>query len=361
MNRLATSILGIALALAARGAIADGGDAQVPPYAHIVVIVDENKDVAPMMDPRVAPNFVRLARQYGMATHFYGEVHPSEANYIALVGGDTFGIHDDDAYYCHQGLKDPQCVGTDRPDYPDHTIHAPTIGDQLAAKGLSWAAYYQSLPEPGSLAPNAGDPAWFTGMRSSALYASKHSGFINFADVQHAPDRAKHIVGFERLYADITADTLPAFALIVPNQCDDMHGLHVRGMPPGCDAAEMNALIGRGDAVLGDLVARLQATKAWNSPQNFAIVITYDESGRLKQGGCCGVTPGAPSNFGGGQIPTLVITNHGPRGLADATAYNHYSLLRTIEDAFGISEHLGHAADTAAGVQPMVKLFAAGP
>jgi hypothetical protein len=49
----------------------------------------------------------------------------------------------------------------------------------------------------------------------------------------------------------------------------------------------------------------------------------------------------------------VVITNHGPRGLSDDTPYNHYSLLRTIEDAFGPPEHLGHAADGAKGVVPM--------
>jgi len=55
-----------------------------------------------------------------------------------------------------------------------------------------------------------------------------------------------------------------------------------------------------------------------------------------------------------------VITNHGPRGLSDPTPYSHYSLLRTIEDAFGISEHLGHAASTSEGVRPMAPLFVAG-
>ena len=55
----------------------------------------------------------------------------------------------------------------------------------------------------------------------------------------------------------------------------------------------------------------------------------------------------------------MVITNHGPRGVRDDTPYNHYSLLRTIEDAFGIDQHLGHAGDTDKGVTPMVKLFQA--
>ena len=69
------------------------------------------------------------------------------------------------------------------------------------------------------------------------------------------------------------------------------------------------------------------------------------------------MTPDAPSNFGGGHIPTIVITNHGPRGVTDATPYNHYSLLRTIEDAFGIRDYLGLAAATDQGVKPMLPLF----
>ncbi len=140
-----------------------------------------------------------------------------------------------------------------------------------------------------------------------------------------------------------------------------MHGIFGSNVPKDCTGQNRAALIGRGDKVLGDLVARLQATPAWSGPGNFAIVITFDEGGGRSREGCCGVTPNAASNYGGGHIPTVVITNHGPRGVADATPYNHYSLLRTIEDAFGIKQHLGHAADTRKGVVPMLKLFAVAP
>ena len=75
--------------------------------------------------------------------------------------------------------------------------------------------------------------------------------------------------------------------------------------------------------------------------------------------GCCAYEPGSLANFGGGRVATIVIANHGPRGLQDATPYNHFSLLRTVEDAFGIQEHLGHAADTDKGVLSMQPLFAA--
>jgi hypothetical protein len=144
----------------------------------------------------------------------------------------------------------------------------------------------------------------------------------------------------------------------VPNQCNDMHGLHGDGVPDDCEGANKAALIRRGDAFAGDLVRRIQATPMWAGRSNVAIVITFDEGAGKTREGCCGITPEAASNFGGGHIPTVVITNHGPRGLRDDTPYSHYSLLRTIEDGFGITTYLGHAADSSRGVQPMVKLFA---
>jgi hypothetical protein len=332
----------------------------VPRYEHVFVIIEENKDYSQILDPAAAPNIAGLAAKYGNATQFFAEVHPSEANYVALLGGDTFGIQDDDAYYCHAGDTRPMCNGAAAPGYPDHTVRARHLGDQLAAKGLSWKGYYESLPQPGSPAVTATDPKFDNGTRKTALYASKHSGFMNFAGVQADPRRAERIVGYEQLDRDLAADTLPAFAVIVPNQCNDMHGLHGVGVPDDCDGDHKPALIRRGDAHAGELVRKLQASKAWAGRGNVAIVITFDEGAGKTREGCCGVTPEAASNFGGGHIPTLVITNHGPRGMTDETPYSHYSLLRTLEDAFGIDERLGHAGDTAAGVQPMTKLFAAG-
>jgi hypothetical protein len=208
----------------------------------------------------------------------------------------------------------------------------------------------------------ASDPSIDDGTRNTALYATKHSGFINFKSVQTDPRRAEHMVGFAQLKEDIQADRLPTFALIVPNQCNEMHGLSGPKTPRDCNAAlDLPGLIRRGDAEVGALVRALQATPAWRSNENVAIVVTFDEgSGRTREG-CCGVTPGAASNYGGGHIPTIVITNHGPRGLHDPTPYSHYSLLRTLEDAFGLSEHLGRAADVKGGVVPMAPLFAVAP
>ena len=338
--------------------IAQQGLEGVPVYQHIFVIIEENKDYVQILNVAAAPQITRLAATYGDATHFYAEVHPSEANYVALLGGDTFGIHDDDAFYCRAGSSRPLCDGSRSAAYVDHTVQKPHLGDQLLSVGLTWKGYYESLPEPGSLAATASDPKYDNGTRKTALYASKHSGFMNFADVQADPKRAERIVGFEQLDHDLGAGHMPSFAVIVPNQCNDMHGLHGAGVPADCDGDNKAALIKRGDAFVGDLVRKIQTSSVWSAPGNVAIVITFDEGAGKTREGCCGVTPDASSNFGGGHIPTVVITNHGPRGVADETPYSHYSLLRTIEDGFGVGEHLGHAADDGAGVTPMRALFA---
>jgi hypothetical protein len=140
-----------------------------------------------------------------------------------------------------------------------------------------------------------------------------------------------------------------------------MHGRDGRHVPLDCRFNNERGLIARGDRTIGELVDKIQASPIWSAPGNTAVVITWDEDdgphGDNRVEGCCGYDPKSPANFGGGHIPTIVITNHGPRGVSDDTPYNHYSLLRTTEDAFCIGEHLGHAADTAAGVKSMVRLF----
>ena len=336
----------------------------MPRYAHVFVIVAENKGYELVIGPGTsAPNINRLAQQYGLASQFFAEVHPSEGNYIAMLAGDTLGIHDDDAYYCKPGTQDTWCTKSHRSDYVDHTFTARSLVDQLQSRGLTWKAYMESLPEPGSLAvrwptkekPVAGLP--------TQLYAAKHNGFMNFRAVQQDPARRSKIVDFDALYRDLASGDMPNYAHIVPNQCNDMHGRDEGpDVPPDCQKRNTRALIARGDRVIDGLVTRVMASAVWRSPDNTAIVITFDENDKdERQGpdqGCCGNDPGSAANAGGGRIPTVVITNHGPRGVVDDTPYNHYSLLRTTEAAFGISEYLGHAADERHGVVTMTPLFA---
>ena len=336
----------------------------MPRYTHIFIIVAENKGYDLVIGPRsAAPNINRLAQQYGLAAQFFAEVHPSEGNYIAMLAGDTLGIHDDDAYYCKPGTHDTWCTKSHRSDYVDHTFTARSLMDQLQEHGLRWKAYMESLPEPGSLTvrwPTADKPV--AGVPQQ-LYAAKHNGFVNFRAVQQDPARRSKIVDFDALYRDLASGDMPNYAHIVPNQCNDMHGRDEGpDVPADCRKTNVQALIARGDRVIGELVTRIMSSDVWHRPDNTAIVITFDENDKEERHGpdqgCCGNDPGSAANSGGGRIPTVVITNHGPRAVVDDTPYNHYSLLRTTEAAFGIAEYLGHAADERRGVATMAPLFA---
>jgi phosphatidylinositol-3-phosphatase len=86
-------------------------DKAIPKYDHIFVIIEENKSYDQIIGNPSAPIINQLAKTYGLAANFYAEVHPSEANYIAMLGGDTFGIHDDDAFYCQAGSSEDNRCG----------------------------------------------------------------------------------------------------------------------------------------------------------------------------------------------------------------------------------------------------------
>jgi phospholipase C len=320
-------------------------DKAIPRYEHIFVIIAENKSYEQIIGSSNAPNLNRLAKTYGLATQFYGEVHPSEANYIAMLGGSTFGIHDDDAYYCKAGSLDPFCSHAQRSEYANHTIAQPSLMDQLQQRNLTWKGHFEDLPAPGStsiVAPN--------GIR--ALYAVKHNGFMNFKAVQDDPNRAKKIVGFAQLTADLNSGNVPNYSHIILNQCHEMYGL--------AECPNTQNLIRTGDEQIAQVVNQIMRSSVWTASSNSVIVITWDEnSGKTNgQTGCCGYDPKSAANFGGGHIATIVITNHGQHGITDSTPYNHYSLLRTTEDAFGIYEYLNQAGNTAKGVKPMTQLFA---
>lgn len=282
----------------------------MPRYQHIFVIVDENKDLSAVIRRKYAPRINAMAQAYGSATHYDGVAHPSEPNYVAIVGGSTFGIRNDGPF-------------------TKNAVNAPNLSTQLDSAHLSWKGYYEGIPAPGSLALYSG------------LYASKHSGFLNFVNVQHAPDRAQHLVGFDVLKRDAADGRLPAFALIVPNLCNDMHGVFGLGVPRDCFSMDTDGLIGRGDTAYGQITGLLMNSPVWKSKQNVAIVLVFDEDN------------GDGTEGGGGRVPAVVVTNHGPRRVVDPTPYTHYSLLRTVEDAFGLG-HLQHAAQA----NDMTPLFA---
>jgi hypothetical protein len=291
----------------------------VPHYNHILVLVEENQGYEQIIGNSHAPIINQLARTYGLATHYTGVGDPSAPNYVAILGGNTYGIADDNAYYTH-------------------TIRQPSLVDQLEGAGLSWKGYFQSMPYPGF--KGLCFPVKCDGAPDiSPLYAAKHNGFPYFAHIQQDARELRKMVPMTELDQDLQSGQLPNFSFIVPDQCHDMHGA-----PPFCvddgtsGSVTDNFLVGQGDTYAGSLMKTITSSSLWSQGNN-ALVITWDEG-----------------DMATSRIVTIVITNHGPRGLQDGTPYTHYSLLLTIEESFGLG-CLQHTCD-ARTVKPMVPLFA---
>jgi hypothetical protein len=297
---IATLLLGATIALsivvlAANDKTDDRTSSGHAKYDHIFVIVEENEEAPSIIGNANAPTINQLAQRYGIATNFYAVIHPSEGNYIALTDADAHGVTDDNSYITHQ-------------------FSNPTLVDRLEAAGLSWKGYFQNMPTPGFLG------TCYPGTDSNCLYASKHNGFLNFSQIVGNPAELQKMVPDSVLGDDLTTRNVPSYSFIVPDQCHDMHGLDNI-----CPDNATNIRVA--DEYLRTLVDEIMSSQTWRAGHN-AIVVTFDEGSSAL--GCCGANPG------GGQIVTIVVTNHQNAALQDATPFNHYSLVATIEKAFGV-------------------------
>ncbi|HEX7471960.1 MAG TPA: alkaline phosphatase family protein [Candidatus Limnocylindrales bacterium] len=250
------------------------GSPAVPAFRHVYLIVMENHEFGTIVgDPR-ARYINTLIERSGLATNYSAVAHPSEPNYLALFAGSTFGVHDDGVY---------DLAGTN-------------LADQLVAHGRTWHVYAQNVPDGCSRAGFADGPVDLLG--AAGAYARKHEPAISFLDISGDPAACAHITGLAG-FSPRTAD----FELIVPNQTNDMH----------------DGTIEQGDAFLEAMVPRI------TSSADFAdslLLITWDE--------------GSTATGGGGRVATIVVSDRVPPGFRSKVAHTHYSLLATIQEAWGL-------------------------
>jgi len=170
-------------------------------------------------------------------------------------------------------------------------VHAPSLADTIAAAGRTWKTYAEDLPWAG-----------FAGS-SSGRYAKKHDPFVYFANVLSRPAWLKRVVPFTQLGRDVRSRRLPDFSLIVPNLCNDMHD---------CSVAT-------GDAWLRRNIVPLLASPALAGG---VVFVVFDE--------------GTNDEGGGGDVEALVLGPLVRPGATFARPTNHYGLLRTVEQAWGL-------------------------
>ena len=275
--------------------------ATVPALNHVFVIVMENHAYNQIIGSSAAPYTNSLLGSGALATNYYGVTHPSQPNYIAATSGVTGNQSN-----------------------ADQTLDVPNIVDQLESLGKTWKAYMQSFALCGrdALATACG----------SELYVRKHNPFISYADVQRSPARVAKIVDLRELEADLARGNVANYNWISPDQCNNMHGRGPASDP--CSSSHKPELIAAGDKFLSTWVGKIMASPAWDG--NSVIFITWDESdfssadpgGFGDTRGCCGASPG------GGHVLTIVISRSDHAARRSDVAYNHYALLRTIQDGW---------------------------
>lgn len=274
--------------------------AMPPGITHVFTIVMENHDWSKIKSSRYAPYINSLlarddaayASNYHNLNPSLGILHPSEPAYVWLEAGtNRFSDH------VFQGDHNPGVNSST--SSPNH------LATLLQNKNLTWKAYQEDIT--GTNCP----------IFAHKWYAPRHNAMIYFKDVtgNNNPNSAScisHIRPFSELSADRTNDNVANYNFITPNLLHDMH----------------NGTIAQADAWLKDNLPTILNSNAYKS--NGAIFITWDEG-----------------NAGNNPIGMIILSPKSKgHGFTNNLLYDHSSYVKTIEEIFGLSPLLGHAADT---------------
>jgi len=218
-------------------------------------------------------------------------IHPSLPNYLWLEAGTNFGILDD---------QDPSV------NSQSSTQHLVTL---LQANGIAWKTYQEGIT--GSDCP----------LTDVGQYAVRHNPFVYFSDVTNnrnpnSPNCIGHVRPLSELATDLLANTVSRYNFITPNLCNDMHD----------SCSPVNDAIAQGDTWLSQHLPPILASSAYQN--GGAVFITWDEAGT-----------------GDGPIGMIVLSPFAKgAGYQNTIHYSHGSTLRTMEEIFGVTPLLGHAA-----------------
>ncbi|KAL4976043.1 phosphoesterase family-domain-containing protein [Aspergillus desertorum] len=220
-----------------------------------------------------------LAKKGLTLTNFWAVTHPSEPNYCASQGGDTFGMDND--------------------DFNQIPANVSTIADMLDIKSISWGEYQEHLPYPGYQGfryPTSGDND----------YVRKHNPAILYNSVTEDPTRLRQIKNFTSFYEDLENHRLPQYSFITPNMTNDGHDTDISFS--GTWTWEF----------LIDLLDNEYFTK------DTLILLTFDENDTYELGNKIF------SFLLGGAVPKHLI------GKEDDTFYTHYSIISSLSANFGL-------------------------
>jgi acid phosphatase len=253
--------------------------ANQPTFSHVILVVEENHNYSEVIGNSAMPYLNSLASQYGLATQYFANGHPSMPNYLMLTTGQMESFNDN-----FSGI-----------------ISDDNIVRELVNAGKSWKAYEESIPSPGYL---GGDVA---------PYVRRHNPFSYLSDVQNDPSQAANIVPFSQFASDLSSNTLPQYSFIAPDMNDDAH----------------SGTLAAADSWLQSNIAPLLASSTFQN--SGLLIITFDES------------EDTDVEHGGGHVATVIISSKSKMKYQSQAEYQHQSTLRLVLAASGVDKFPGLA------------------
>jgi hypothetical protein len=332
-----------------------GSASALPPIKHVFIVVLENKDFdQTFADDSKAPYLAKtLPSQGQLLTQYYATGHLSLDNYITMVSGQPPNpVTQADCQFFQDFVG---TVGEDGVAIGQGCVYPPevkTIADQLESKDLTWKGYMEDMAnsptEPKSCrhpAINARDST--QSAKADDQYAARHNPFVYFHSIIDRPACAANDVDLSQLPKDLeSASTTASYSFITPDLCSDGHDEPcIDGRPGGLESI---------NEFLQTWIPRIAGSPAY--ADGGLVIVTFDEA-EDDASDCCNepASPNSPNNGGptpgngGGRIGAVLLSKYIKAGSVNDTPYNHYSLLRSTEDMFGLP-HLAFAAQE--GLKP---------
>jgi hypothetical protein len=315
---------------------------------HVFILILENEDYQNSFGSNPAAPYLAttLPAKGALLQNYYGTGHNSLDNYISMISGQSPNLItqlDCQTYAEFTGAgagtaTDGQAIGQGC-IYP---ISVGNITDQLEKAGLSWRGYMEDMGNtPSREAASCGHPAIGAqdGTQSATAadqYAARHDPFVYFHSIiDNQASCDSHVVNLSKLPADLaSAGSTPNYVFITPSLCHDGHDSPCANGEPG-GLVSINSF-------LQQWVPQILASPAFQ--QDGLLIVTFDESSGLQSdaSACCGEGPGPNTllpgltGLGGGKVGAVLISPFIKPGTVSTTSYNHYSMLRSVQDLFGL-------------------------
>lgn len=283
-----------------------------------------------------------LPSQGALLENYYSIGHASLDNYIATISGqapsyDTqFDCPDYLDFTYIATLGDGQAAGAGCV-FP---TNVPNITDELGAKGVTWKAYMEDMGnDPTRESATCGHPVLnmqdqTQDATATDQYATRHNPFMYFHTIVDNPICNTNVVNFHHVVPDLSSIATTAnYNFFTPNLCDDGH-----------DSPCANGDVGGLPQINTFLVSFIPTVLASPAFQKDGLlIVTFDEAAETDDSSCCGELPGPNSadpglaGLGGGVIGAVMLSRFIKPGTVSMMPYNHYALLLTAEDIFGIA------------------------